>query len=250
VDGPARAASGCLLCGEELVYLDATEPMACAGCGAVRPSRTRCPAGHFLCDACHSGDANDAVERICAGAGEADPVAIALRAMRHPRVRMHGPEHHFLVPAALLAAWCNARGAAGERAARVAEARRRAAPLVGGMCGTQGACGAAIGTGIFASVALGVTPLSTDGWGRAQRLTARALEEVARTGGPRCCKRDGFLALLAGARFSREELGVELPASVPACEFSDRNRQCLGERCPFHSPVPQRDAPGPRAGGV
>src|SRR5512136_2417690 len=169
VDGPTRAASGCLLCGEELVYLDATEPMPCAGCGAVRPSRTRCPAGHFLCDACHSGDANDAVERVCAAAGEADPVAIALRAMRHPRVRMHGPEHHFLVPAALLAAWCNARGAGGERAARVAEARRRAAPLVGGMCGTQGACGAAIGTGIFATVVLGVTPLSADGWGRAQR---------------------------------------------------------------------------------
>src|SRR5512136_3011739 len=144
VDGPTRAASGCLLCGEELVYLDATEPMPCAGCGAVLASRTRCPAGHFLCDGCHSGDANDAVERVC-----------------------------------------GARGAGGERAARVAEARRRAAPLVGGMCGTQGACGAAIGTGIFASVALGVTPLSADGWGRAQRLTARALEEVARTGGPR-----------------------------------------------------------------
>jgi hypothetical protein len=230
--------SGCLLCGAELVYLATSEAMACEGCGAALPSRARCGAGHFVCDACHSGDANDAVERVCAAADEADPVAIALRAMRHPRVRMHGPEHHFLVPAALLAAWCNARGAAGERAGRVAEARRRAAPLVGGMCGTQGACGAAVGTGIFASVALGVTPLSTEDWGRAQRLTARALRAVADTGGPRCCKRDSWLALLEGARFAREELGVATPASGPACEFSGRNRQCLEDDCAFHRAGP------------
>jgi hypothetical protein len=233
-DSPNEARSGCLACGAELAYLVEAEPMACLGCGAVLPSRARCAAGHFVCDACHSCDARDAVERVCAAAEETDPVAIALRAMRHPRVRMHGPEHHFLVPAALLAAWCNARGAGGERAAGVAEARRRAEPLVGGMCGFQGACGAAIGAGVFASVALGVTPLSTGGWGRAQRLTARALQIVADSGGPRCCKRDSWLALLAGARFARDELGVEMPAGAPSCEFSGLNRQCLEDDCPFH----------------
>jgi hypothetical protein len=237
--------SGCLSCGAEIVYLPAAEPVSCAGCGATAESRARCAAGHFFCDGCHAGDAGDAVERICASAEEVDPVAIALQAMRHPAVKMHGPEHHFLVPAALLAAWSNARGEGGQRPGRVAEARRRARPLAGGMCGTQGACGAAVGTGIFASIALGATPLSADEWRRAQLVTSRTLRVVAESGGPRCCKRDGWLAILEGARFAREELGVALPVQGPSCDFSDLNRQCIGDACPFHRPP--AGPPGPDA---
>ncbi len=32
-------------------------------------------------------------------------MALAIRLMRLPAVKMHGPEHHFLVPAVLLAAY-------------------------------------------------------------------------------------------------------------------------------------------------
>jgi hypothetical protein len=65
-------------------------------------------------------------------------------------------------------------------------------------------------------------------------MTARALDVVSRTGGARCCKRDSFLSILAAARFAKEHLGVTLPARGPACEWSDVNRECLGETCPFH----------------
>jgi hypothetical protein len=56
-----------------------------------------------------------------------------------------------------------------------------------------------------------------------------------------------LLALLAGARFARDELGVEMPAGGPACEFSDRNRQCLEEECPFHREGPDRGGVDGRA---
>ncbi len=239
----AAPQSGCLVCGAELVYRIGAAPVTCALCGAAGASSATCAAGHFVCDACHSGSAKDVIERTCAATELRDPIAIVQGLMRHPSVKLHGPEHHFLVPAALLAAWSNVRGEPERRAERVAEARRRSDPIVGGMCGYQGACGAAIGTGIFASVATGATPLSTGPWRQANAMTARALDLVARSGGPRCCKRDTFLSVLAAARFARSNLGVALPARGVACEWSDRNAQCLGEGCAFH-----RDAAGARAG--
>ena len=52
-------------------------------------------------------------------------------------------------------------------------------------------------------------------------------------GGPRCCKRDSWLAVLAAVDFAREHLGVEMERSVPICSYSARNSQCIGKRCPF-----------------
>lgn len=228
------AETGCLVCGAALVYLAASAPMTCALCGAERTSTARCVAGHFACDACHAAPARDLIERACAASEDADPIALAVRLMRHPSVKMHGPEHHFLVPAVLLAAWSNARREPEQRVARVAEARRRSEPVLGGFCGIQGACGAGIGAGTFVAIATGSTPLKGPQRGLSNRMTARALDVIARTEGARCCKRDAFLALLAAARFAREHLGVDLPARGPACEWSAVNAECTGDACPFH----------------
>ncbi len=227
------AESGCLVCGGELVYLAASEPMTCALCGAVRASPARCAAGHYACDACHAAPARDVIERACAASDERDPIALAVRLMRQPSVKMHGPEHHFLVPAVLLAAWSNARGEPGLRASRVAEARRRAEPVLGSFCGIQGACGAGIGAGIFVAIASGSTPLRGPERGLSNRMTARALDVISRTEGARCCKRESFLAILAAARFARAHLGADLPARGPACEWTGSNRECAGDACPF-----------------
>ncbi len=228
------AETGCLVCGAALVYLTASERMTCALCGATHASNARCAAGHYACDACHASPAKDVIERACAATDETDPVALAVRLMRHPSVKMHGPEHHFLVPAVLLAAYSNAKGEPGKRAARVAEARRRSEPVVGSFCGIQGACGAGIGAGTFVAIVTGSTPVKGPERGASNRMTARALDVISRTNGARCCKRDSFLALLAAARFSREHLGVALPARGPACEWSGANAECVGDACPFH----------------
>ena len=64
-------------------------------------------------------------------------------------------------------------------------------------------------------------------------MTARALDSIGSVGGPRCCKRDSFLAILAAVDFAREHLGVEMERTVPVCSYSALNNQCIGRRCPF-----------------
>ena len=237
----AEHAQGCLVCGRDLVYAQAATPATCATCGATEPSPARCVDGHFVCDACHSGSALDVIERACARHDGRDPVALATALMRHPAVKMHGPEHHFLVPAALLATWATATGATG-REGLLAEARRRAGSVVGGSCGFHGACGSGVGVGIFASLATGSTPRSRESWGKANRATGRALQVIGEVGGPRCCKRTTWLALLAGIRFARQDLEVPLEGKGPRCEFHGRNDDCLERDCPFYPTTTGRGA--------
>lgn len=230
---PARR-SGCLRCGAPIAYLAASEAMTCAGCGAVASSAARCAAGHFVCDACHAGAAKDVIERCCAAATGTDPLEIARTLMRDPRLALHGPEHHYLVPAALLAAEAAARGDRAALPARLAEARRRSDPVRGGSCGLQGACGAAVGAGIYVSIATGATPLAGGAWGLANAATAQALALLAAVGGPRCCKRTTSLVLLATVRFARERLGVRLAGRGAPCEVAEVNAECIAGRCPFY----------------
>jgi hypothetical protein len=65
-------------------------------------------------------------------------------------------------------------------------------------------------------------------------MTSESLRAIANLGGPRCCKRDVFLALREAVAFLNQELAVALPAEEPVvCEFSALNRDCLKETCPF-----------------
>lgn len=229
--------TGCVVCGSPLVYAAAEETKRCHYCRAVHQTTTACEQGHFVCDACHSASANDLIQRVCSATESREPVALALSLMRDPRIKMHGPEHHFLVPAVLLAAWSNAIGQSGEtRATWVSKARSRAEEVKGGSCGFNGACGAGIGAGISVSVGLGATPLSVAEWRKANLVTAECLRSIALNGGPRCCKRDTFLALERARAFLKEGIGVTLPVEEsPRCEFSSLNRECIGQDCPYHA---------------
>ena len=66
--------------------------------------------------------------------------------------------------------------------------------------------------------------------------TARALEQVALNGGPRCCKRDSYLSVLTAIDFVKEHLGVEMEKPEVKCSRSQINEQCIGKKCPF-SPI-------------
>ncbi len=236
--------SGCLSCGAELAYLECAASMVCEGCGRTHQSNARCLAGHFFCDVCHSGETVEVIERLCLDSTQTDPVAITLSAMRHPKVKMHGAEHHYLAPAALLAAYCNQRGEPLERkASLLAEAKKRAAQVPGGTCGFWGACGAAIGSGIFVSLVTGATPRSKEPWALAQAMTSEVLGVYAKLGGPRCCKRNTWVATLAAAKFARQRLDTPMRAKGARCEFSALNPDCHKHECPFHPrPGPDADA--------
>lgn len=153
--------------------------------------------------------------------------------MQSPAVHMHGPEHHILAGAALLAAYRNAGGEIDLPAA-LEEMIRRGSMVPGGFCGLAGACGAAISAGMCYSIATKTNPLSTESWGETNLLTAACLTAIGRVGGPRCCKRDTYLALETAVRCIREQTGIAIERQKqPRCEFFPRNRECLRERCPY-----------------
>lgn len=224
----------CLICGAPLEYLLEDVEMKCAICGAVERSKTRCVAGCYVCDACHSSGV-DAIFGVCLAEKSANPLAIFRRLTALPFCNLHGPEHHIIVAASLLTAYRNAGGKLDLRSALV-EARNRGGRVPGGVCGFWGACGAGVSVGIFVSIATGSTPLAGREFGLANLATSKALGEIGAVGGPRCCKRDSYLAIIAAVEFARENLGVamQIADSLPVvCAHSTRNNQCLGARCPF-----------------
>lgn len=229
---PAGPDLGCLLCGEP--RSPATSEARCALCGAASAAGLRCAAGHLTCADCDGAAAADVIERACAASDERDPVALALRLFRHPALLRDGAAAHVLVPSVLAAAWANQGGAAGkaDRAARVAEARRRAGADGAGCA--PGVCGAAAGAGTFVALAGAAGGAN----GAAEKdlpaaMTAKARSVVGAKGST-CCKRDALLSILAASRFARENLAIDLPAGGVGCETSGRAASCMGSGCPFN----------------
>jgi hypothetical protein len=225
---------GCLVCGKELVY-GPTEKLECFCCHRIYDANVKCANGHFVCDDCHSMPANELIETYCISTELEDPLEMALYLMRSPQVKLHGPEHHFLVPAVLLAAYYNIEKDPEQKVAKIKEARVRSSKILGGFCGFYGDCGAAVGTGIFISLITNSTPLSKQEWKLSNLMTAKSLLIIANHGGPRCCKRNSFLAINQAASFLKENFNVTININRKiGCEFTDLNKECLKKKCPFY----------------
>ena len=224
---------GCLICGSPLEYLQEDELMTCALCGKKEPSKTRCVKGHYVCNECHTRGL-DSIVAVCLGSESRNPLKILETMMTMPFCHMHGPEHHVMVGAALLTAYKNAGGKIDlSRALR--EMFRRGKGVPGGACGFWGACGAAVSAGIFVSIVTMASPLAVEPWGLANLATARALERIGALGGPRCCKRNSYTAVLAAVEFAKEKLGVVMETTPVTCTRSAKNSECIGKRCPYNA---------------
>lgn len=177
----------------------------------------------------------DPVVALCMEETSRNPIEILEKLMSQPDCPMHGPTHHVLVGAALLTAYNNSLPDSSKLDLEEAltEMRERGEQVPGGACGYMGACGASISTGIFLSIVTRNTPFSTDTWRLCNLMTARALEQVALNGGPRCCKRDSYLSVLTAIDFVKENLGVEMVKPEVHCTRSQINEQCIGKKCPF-----------------
>lgn len=225
---------GCSICGEELVYTQEFSEKQCSYCGSSQESNVECPIGHFICDDCHRSSAFQLIETYCNQSRLTDPLEMAVFLMRNPVVKMHGPEHHFLVPAVLIAAYYNQKDDSHKKKYKLAIARKRAESVPGGYCGSHGTCGAAIGSGIFVSIITGSTPLSEEEWTLSNRMTSEALMDIANQGGPRCCKRDSFTSIKKAVVFLEENFDTRLPVKDIHCEFSSRNKQCKFDDCMYY----------------
>ena len=201
----------CIVCKAPLIYLEQDEWMECELCHKKELSKTRCQNGHYVCNDCHTKGL-DTILSLCIDETSRNPIEIVRKMMDASFCHMHGPEHHVMVGAALLTAYKNAGGAINLRES-VMEMLNRGKAVPGGTCGFWGACGAGISAGMFVSILSGATPLTEESWGLSNQMTSKALEAISRTGGPRCCKRDSYLAILAARQpFSLE--GQTLHAGV------------------------------------
>ena len=221
----------CLICKAPLEYFEKDEMMECSICHKTELSKTRCVKGHYVCNDCHTRGI-DTIIGICLGETSKDPIEIIEKMMSQPFCHMHGPEHHVMVGSALLTAYKNAGGNIDLKEA-LAEMQSRGRSVPGGACGFWGACGAGISAGMFVSIITKSTPLEVTPFGLSNQMTSRALEKIGSIGGPRCCKRDSYLSILAAIDFVKEKTGIEMEKPKVICSRSHQNNQCIGKRCPF-----------------
>lgn len=221
----------CLICKAPLIYLEKDEEMECAICHKKELSKTKCSSGHYVCNECHT-KGMDVILDLCTRTDSTNPIRILQDMMAESFCHMHGPEHHVLVGAALLTAFKNAGGDINLKEA-LTEMMKRGKAVPGGVCGFWGACGAGVSTGIFVSIISGSTPLAKEPWGLSNKMTSKSLGVIGAIGGPRCCKRDSYLAILSAIDFVKENFGVQMEKTDTVCTHYMKNNQCIGKRCPF-----------------
>ncbi len=229
----------CMICGETLEYTPSELEQKCVYCGEIDSSPITCPNGHFVCDSCHSSDAIGFMQRLAEYDTSTNPRDIVENCFNHSSFSFHGPEHHSLVPAALLIAMKN-RGIKRPDGTLVTEDMilegiRRGSKIPGGFCGYAGTCGACVGAGVAIALYLGSTPKRAKERTEAHSVTMEAIRLV-QDSLVRCCKRSTLYGLIAAMEFMKEKYDIDL-GDVPSsgsCMNWHRNRDCEKERCGFH----------------
>ena len=231
----AVSTGACLICGNELNYETSAKNMICACCGGEFTGNISCPQDHFVCDACHSKDSLAKIKNTLESVGKTtNPFVVMDALMDQPETNIHGPEHHALVPIALLAAYSNATASPFDLEGAIDEALKRGSQVPGGICGFWGSCGAAIGVGIAHSIVLGASPLKAEYYSEVNEATARCLMRISEVGGPRCCKRNSYLCLAEAVVSLKELTDVALDSGeAPSCKYRARNKECITQECPY-----------------
>jgi len=226
-----KFASGCMVCGEALLYSESQVELACHYCGQTAQTSAHCLEQHFVCDRCHSADALDVLQHLCAEASETDMLELLRVFRQHPAIPVNGPEHHSLMPAIIITAYRNSGGYVTDDL--IETAIRRGAQVIGGSCAFTGICGAATGVGIAFSLLLQANPVKPQQRQIVQHVTQQVLEEIAALEAARCCQRDCWLGLKKAAELSAEYLPIRLTAdAVIGCYQRSQNKECIGLECP------------------
>lgn len=213
--------------------VDIAEAMAplCVTCGG---DTAESDVSAAQCESCALKNCIEVTRRLCLQTGSRNPLEIALAIMSEPCTRLNGREHHFLVGAALLAAFKNCGGEIDlEMALDTIIERGRCIPY--GICTAWGTCGAGISSGTYISMISRAAKLSNnDERGLVAVMTSRSMGLIAAQKGPRCCKRDSFTAILEAAGVTSRVFGLEmeLPRRFE-CGFYNANSNCVGGDCRF-----------------
>jgi hypothetical protein len=98
----------CDVCGTALIYAPEDIPVKCSICGRESKAQIYCPNGHHVCPECRNLEVLEVLEKVISSTTSASPSEILERVMAHPKLTMHGANHHFIVPAVIVAAAKNA----------------------------------------------------------------------------------------------------------------------------------------------
>ena len=168
-----------------------------------------------------------------------DPYEIFRAIAQEDYVKIHGPEHHVLDGACILTAFYNAGGSIDLRTA-LQKLMVEGLRMPGAVCGLWGVCGAVTSIGAALAIINGTGPLSAEDWSSHMEYTSAAPARLAKTGGPKCCKRDAFSAMEQAVGYIQKRYGITLDTPSILCGFSSKNAQCIGTRCPYH--VPEKES--------
>lgn len=173
------------------------------------------------------------IKNECLNSKTTNPIELILSIMKKEYISIHGPEHHVLDGSCFLTAMHNA-GVEFDLEEALDEMIVRGQKMPGATCGQWGMCGSSASVGAALAIVHETGPLSDGEYYKDNlRLVSEALGKIAEIGGPRCCKRNAFLSLLTAVDFVNEHYKAELTKQTIQCDFSNRNKQCIGLRCPF-----------------
>ena len=225
--------TGCLICGEPLVYETVPSERTCVKCGRSEPATSLCRNGHYVCDLCHLGDPIEIARKVCTTSSETDMLRLMKDIRAHDRFPMHGPEHHGLVPGVILATYRNLGGPVGKD--EILTGIQRGILIPGGACAYMGSCGAATGVGIAFSIILEATPLTPASRKKVQGLVGEIIQVLSQREAARCCQRECYLSFTLAAQRSGELLGLSLVADAPfPCTQHALNNECIKAACPLY----------------
>ena len=133
------------------------------------------------------------IKEICLKEKSKNPYMIWRKLIKFSNVPMHGPIHHIIDGAAFMTAMYNLDTALDELA-------NRGSDMPGATCGKWGMCGSASSVGAALAIIHETGPLSSNEYYKHNlQLVSNVLLKVSEIGGPRCCKRNGFLAIKTAA---------------------------------------------------
>ena len=206
----------------------------CSFCGKETDLVSGCDDGHKLCASCTEPVIRTEIKRVCMASDSKDPYAILMDILDVPIVFNRLVKFHVAIPAALVTAYCNAKGDRSDLSSLLDEAMWRGDHVPPKACGHWGTCGAAVSCGVFFSTVTGTSPLSEESFGRLHVLTGGCLTEIGENGGPRCCNRSTLSSLRRTVSFVKDELGVEMEWHDRVCDKQSWNKQCKGVKCPYN----------------
>lgn len=227
----------CIICGDDLELLNSEIETICDFCGKTGKAHTSCKSSHIICDNCLNMPVNEYIKKICLSDSGNDPIALAVKIMNSPLIRMHGSEHHFIVPAVMLTCTHNNIKSSHDLSTLLDIAEDKSMHTVSQDCKFEcNFCGAAIGASIYLNIFTGIDNsddnevLSLD-----KILTTNCLLKISELNLPKCCKRDTYLTITETIHFMKEYFEIELPVSEAKCTFSLRNKSCGREICIFYN---------------